>query len=170
MPIGGGMGRITAALVWPNARLEFQGNYAGSRSVGLALAPQARARYSFVSGAVRGCGAPSLSERIEVSVCGGFEAGSVFANVDGAALLHGAGQPAVLLDVSGALHVVLVPTVALTFGAETWIATLKAQHRALEGNLPRTRRLGWRMLGGIEFRFGGRSKARAFERPGKETP
>lgn len=169
MPVAGGGGRITAALVFPVARLEFSGSYWRSRTVGLSLTELARARYSFVSAMVRGCGAPNLTDRIELSVCGGVEAGSVMANVDGAALLHGAGQPAVLVNVSTGLHVALLPTVVLTFGAETWIAALKARHRAFEGQLPDTRRLGWRMLAGVEFRFGGRRKARAFESRGKAS-
>jgi len=164
MPAGAGGLAITSALLIPNARFELVGHYLSTRNIGLDTAPGARARYSVLSAALRGCGAPAVNKWVEVPVCGGLEAGSVIANVDGVDLLHGPGQAVVLLEVESGVNVVLAPTVALRLGAQGWVSLRRAEHRVLDSTLSRSDRFGYRFLGGIEFRFGGRRKARAFER------
>jgi|GEM_PF-1573329 len=164
MPAGAGGFAITTALLAPNARVELVGQYWATRSIGLDTAPDARARYNLLSMAIRGCGAPRASKRIEVPVCGGLEAGSVLANVDGAALIHGPGQPVVLLGVDSGVNIVLAHSVALRLGMQGWVSLLRAEHRLLDSALSRSNRFGYRLWAGVEFRFGGRRKARALER------
>lgn len=164
MPAGAGGVVLTTALLIPNARFELVGNYLATRNIGLDTAPGARARYSMLSAALRGCGAPAVNAWVEVPVCGGIEAGSVMANVDGVDLLHGPGQPVVLMDVESGANVVLAPSVALKFAAQGWVSLLRAEHRLLDSTLSSSNRFGYRFIAGIEFRFGGRRKARAFER------
>ncbi len=164
MPAGAGGFAVTAALLIPNARFELVGNYWATRRIGLIAAPDARARYSMLSAALRACGAPAVSKRVEIPACGGIEAGNVLANVDGADLIHGPGQPVVLLGADSGVNVLLTPSVALRFGAQAWVSLLRARHRLLDSTLSRSQRFGYRLFGGIEFRFGGRRKARAFER------
>ena len=162
MPAGAGGLAITTALLIPDGRFELVGNYLATRNIGLDTAPGARARYSTLSAALRGCAAPDLNRWVEVPVCGGIEGGSVLANVDGVDLLHGPGQPFVLLGVESGANVVLAPTVALKFGAQGWVSLLRAEHSLLDSVLSRSNRFGYRFLAVVEFRFGGRRKARAF--------
>lgn len=163
MPAGAGGFAITTALLIPNGRFELVGNFWSTRNLGLPAAPDARARYRLLSAALRGCGVPAVGKRIEVPACGGIEAGNVLAEVDGAALLHGPGQPVVLLGVDSGIHVLLAPSVALKFIAHGWVSLRRAEHRALDSILSTSDRFGYRLSGGIEFRFGGGPKARAFE-------
>ncbi len=150
---------VTPALVWPHARLELRAAYAGSRSVGIDFAPEARARFSLLTAAVRGCGVP-VEKRLEFPLCGGIEAGSLLAIVDGFRLLHGPGQPWVSVQVSGGMTFRATEHVALTAVAETWAALLRAHHRALAGDVAKSGRVGIRGLFGIEFRFGTRRRRR----------
>ncbi|MCR9162802.1 MAG: hypothetical protein ACE37F_02455 [Nannocystaceae bacterium] len=163
MPAGAGGFAITTALLIPNGRFELVGNFWSTRNIGLPAAPDARARYRLLSAALRGCGAPRISKRIEVPACGGIEVGSVLAEVDGAALLHGPGQAVALLGADSGVHVLLAPSVALKFVAHGWVALRRAQHRALDSTLSTSDRFGYRFSGGIEFRFGGAPKARALK-------
>ncbi len=164
MPATAGGLAITGALLFPNGRFEVVGNYSSTRSIGLETAENARARYSLLSAAVRGCGAPSITPRAEITACGGIEAGSVLANVDGATLLHGPGQPVVLIGVSAGANIILAPSVALTLDLHGWVSPRRAEHRALDSTLSTGGLFGYRFLAGVEFRFGFRRKARAFER------
>ena len=163
MPANAGGFAVTTALLIPNARFELVGNFWSTRNIGLPAAPDARARYRLLSAALRGCGAPSISKRIEVPACGGIEVGNVLAEVDGAALLHGPGQAVVLLGADSGIHVLLAPSVALKFIAHGWVSLRRAEHRALDSTLSTSDRFGYRISGGIEFRFGGGPKARAFK-------
>ncbi|MEM6292452.1 MAG: hypothetical protein AAGA54_14350 [Myxococcota bacterium] len=163
MPARAGGLILTAAAILPSARFEVRGTYLGTRRLGLDDESGARGRFSFLSGGARACGVPGQG-RVEFPICGGFEVGSVLADVDGTDLLHGAGQTTALLNVDSNLHVRLTNTVFLAFGLEGWVSVLKARHRTLNGVLAASGRWGYRLSGGIEFRFGGRQKARAFER------
>ena len=170
MPATAGGLAVTGGLLFPSGRLEMVGNFWGTRSIGLDAAEGARARYNLLSAAVRGCGAPSIGPRAELTACGGIEAGSVLANVDGATLLHGPGQPFVLVEFSAGTNILLAPSVAITLDLQGWISPLRAEHRALDSTLSRGGLFGYRFLAGMEFRFGFRRKARAFERKRGETP
>lgn len=162
MPAGAGGFAVTAALLIPSARFELVGNFWSTRNIGLPAAPDARARYRLLSAALRGCGAPMVSKRVEVPACGGIEVGNVLAEVDGTALLHGPGQAVVLLGADSGIHVLLAPTVALKFIAHGWVSLRRAEHRALDSILSTSDRFGYRVAGGVEFRFGGGPKAQAF--------
>ena len=163
MPSRGGGAILTAAAIVPSARFELRGTYLGTRDIGLDDVSGARGRFSYISGGLRGCGVPSEG-RVEFPICGGFEVGSVLANVQGVELLHGAGQTKVLLNVDTNVHVRLTNTVYLAFGLEGWLSVLRARHRTLNGDLAQSGRWGFRLSGGVEFRFGGRQKARALQR------
>lgn len=163
MPAPAGGLSVTAGLLLPKGRFELAGQYWGTRHIGLGSVRNARARYNLLSVALRGCGVPTIRS-VELPMCGMVEAGSVIANVDGAALLHGPGRPIVLTGTSMGLNLVIAPTVALKFGAEGWIAIAQAEHRVLNGVISRSRRLGYRISGGVEFRFGGRRKAQSLRR------
>lgn len=164
MPATAGGLAVTGALLFPDGRFEVVGNFWRTRSIGLEAAENARAQYNLLSAAVRACGAPSIAPRAEITACGGIEVGSVLANVDGAALLHGPGQPVVLVELSLGANILLAPSVALTFDLQGWVSPLRAKHRVLDSTLSRGSLLGYRFLAGAEFRFGFRRKARAFER------
>lgn len=164
MPSGAGGFAISGAMLVPSGRIVLVGSYWSTRNIGLDTAPGARGRYTSLLLGLRGCAAPRVGERVEIPACGGIEGGSVIANVDGAALLHGPGQAVVLLNVHSGVHVLLVPTVALKLGAQGWVALRQAEHRVLGSTLSRSNRFGYRLWGGVEFRFGGRRRARAFER------
>lgn len=164
MPATAGGLAITGALLFRRARFEVVGNFWGTRSIGLQAAEGARARYNLLSAAVRGCGVPRLGPRAELTLCGGAEAGSVLANVDGVSLLHGPGQAVVLIQTSMGANILLAPSVALTLDLQGWLSPLRAEHRALESTLSTGGLFGYRFLAGAEFRFGFRRKARDFER------
>jgi len=164
MPATAGGLAVTGALLFPGARLEAVGNFWGTRSIGIDVAENARARYNLLSAAVRGCGAPTIAPRVEITACGGIEAGSVLANVDGATLLHGPGQPFVLIELTAGANILLAPSVALTLDLQGWVSPLRAEHRALDSTLSTGGLFGYRFLAGAEFRFGFRRKSRAFER------
>lgn len=164
MPATAGGLAITGALLFPHARFEVVGNFWGTRSIGLEAAQSARARYSLLSAAVRGCGVPGIGPRVELTLCGGVEGGSVLANVDGVSLLHGPGQPVVLIQTSMGANILLASSVALTLDMQGWVSPLRAQHRALESTLSTGGLFGYRFLVGAEFRFGFRRKARDFEK------
>lgn len=164
MPATAGGLAITGALLFPGGRLETVGNFWGTRSIGIDAAENARARYNLLSGAVRGCAAPRVGPRAEITACGGLEAGSVLANVDGATLLHGPGQPFVLIELTAGTNILLAPSVAITLDLQGWVSPLRAEHRALDSTLSTGGVFGYRFLAGAEFRFGFRRKSRAFER------
>lgn len=170
MPATAGGLAVTGAMLFPGGRLEAVGNFWGTRSIGIAAAENARARYNLLSAAVRGCGAPRIAPRAEITACGGIEAGSVLANVDGATLLHGPGQPFVLIELTAGANFLLAPSVALTLDLQGWVSPLRAEHRALDSTLSTGGLFGYRFLAGVEFRFGFRRKARAFERKKGANP
>ncbi|MGH1344397.1 MAG: hypothetical protein ACRBN8_22750 [Nannocystales bacterium] len=163
MPATAGGLEVTGALLFRGGRIEAVGNFWGTRNIGLDAAENARARYNLLSAAFRGCGAPRVGP-VELTVCGGVEGGSILANVDGATLLHGPGQPFVLMQLTTGANVVLAPSVALTFDMQGWLSPIRARHQALDTTLSTGSLFGYRFLAGAEFRFGFRRKARAFER------
>lgn len=170
MPTTAGGLAVTGGLLFPGGRFELVGNFWGTRSIGLDAAENARARYNLVSAAARGCGAPKVAPRAEITACGGVEAGSILANVDGATLLHGPGQPFVLIELTAGTNILLAPSVAITLDLQGWISPLRAEHRALDTTLSTGGLFGYRFLAGAEFRFGFRRKARAFDRKTEATP
>lgn len=164
MPATSGGLAVTGGLLFPKGRFEVVGNFWSTPTIGLEAAENARARYTLLSAAVRGCAAPQASPRVEITACGGLEAGSVLANVDGAALLHGPGQPVVLVELSTGANIVLAPSVALTLDLQGWFSPLRPRHRLLDSTLSTGSLFGYRFLAGVEFRFGFRRKSRGLER------
>jgi hypothetical protein len=112
LPGVGALLRLTPALIWPRARLEFEVGYGPLRRARFDDAPDRGADLQLAVGAVRGC--PLLhAGKFEFPLCAGLELGAVYGRGVGYEITSDARQLFVALHLAPGVFYVVHPRVAV---------------------------------------------------------
>ncbi len=147
--------RAWAGAAWPHARLVAAVQYGALRRTRLDGASGRGADLQQVFAAVRGCGVPTASGgRLEIPLCGAFEAGALVGRGVGFAVTRRGALPWLALSLRAGVVGRVHPRLGLGLWIEPWLSLVRATFHTDDATvLWRSRRAGVRGLGGLEVRF-----------------